>query len=480
MAGITGLGTNMNIDGIVKALVDAERAPKESQLKRVEKSAESRFSAVGQLMGAISEFQTALKDLNSADLFSKRTAKSSNTDLATVTATSTASAGKYQVTVEKLASASKVGTASFAKDATAAAAGTLTVKLGPDDRGVDVQVAAGATLSEIRDSLNKALKDKGVSANIVSNPADGSSRLVLSSNTTGAGKDIYVQASAGLEAFRIGSFADNNPASNPTGTLAAMDTTNASSSGYINLAQDAEFTIDGLTLRSSSNTVSNAISDVTLNLVGAEPGKKFSVTVDQDTAAVKSNIKKFVDAYNKMVGVTKTLTAVTPAGEGNAPVTGALLGDSSVRSLLSTVRNELVEPSGNAGGISILSDLGITTQKDGTLKIEDSKLDKALSTQYEAVAGFFTGDKGLTSRLNAKLDPYTQSGGILSERQAGLQETLSSVKEQRAQLELRMEKVQTRLYAQYNAMDSLVASLNQTSDRLSQALSNLPGVVKKS
>ncbi len=480
MAGITGLGSNINIDEIVKALVDAERAPKESQLSRVEKSATSKFSAVGQLKSAISDFQAALKDLNSSDLFSKRAAKSSNTDLATVSATNKASSGTYQVTVEKLATASKVGTASFAKDATAAAAGTLTVKLGPDDRGVDVQVAAGATLSEIRDSLNKALKDKGVSANIVSNPADGSSRLVLSSNTTGAGKDIYVQASAGLEAFRIGNFADNAPTSSPTGALTALDGNNAASSGYISQAQDAEFTIDGLSLRSASNTVSNAISEVTLNLVSAEPGKKFKVTVEQDTATVKGNIKKFVDAYNKLIGVTKSLTAVTSVGEDKAPVTGALVGDATVRSLVSTVRNELVSPSGQKDGISILSDLGITTQKDGTLKIDDTKLDKVLSTQYEAVAGFFTGEKGLTARMNAKLDVYTGTGGILAKRQDGLQSTLDSVTEQRTKLNQRIEQVQKRLYAQYNAMDSLIASLKQTSDRLGQALSNLPGVVKQS
>jgi flagellar hook-associated protein 2 len=478
MAGITGLGSNINIDNIVKALVDAEKAPKEAQLNRLEKAATSKFSAVGQLKSAISEFQTALKDLNSADLFAKRSATSSNTALATVSATNKASSGTYQLTVERLASASKVGTATFAQGSTAAAAGTLTVKLGPNDRGVDVQVAAGATLSEVRDSINTALKDKGVSANIVSNPADGSSRLVLSSKTTGAGKDIYVQASAGLEAFRIGNFADNDPASIPTGNLAALDSANASSSGYISQAQDAEFTIDGLKLNSATNTVSNAISEVTLNLASAEPGKKFTVTVDQDTASVKGNIKKFVDSYNKLISVTKSLTSVTSAGEGNAPVTGALLGDTSVRSLLSTVRNELVTPSGQ-DGISILSDLGITTQKDGTLSIDDKKLDKALSTQYESVAGFFTGDTGLTSRLSKKLDAYSGTGGILSQRQEGLQDTLNSVKDDRAKLSLRIEQVQKRLYSQYNAMDSLIASLTQTSDRIAQALSNLPGVVKK-
>ncbi|ELS29443.1 flagellar filament capping protein FliD [Metapseudomonas furukawaii] len=479
MAGITGLGTGMNIDEIVSALVNAEKAPKAAQLDRVEKAATSKFTALGQLKGAISEFQTALKDLNSADLFSKRTAKSSNTDLATVTASSKASSGSYQVTVERLATASKVGTSTFAKDATTAVAGTLTVKLGADDRGVDVQVAAGATLSEIRDSLNTALKDKGISANIVSNPADGSSRLVLSSNTTGDGEDIYVQASSGLEAFRIGSFADNDPASSPSGALSALDSANASSSGYLTQAQDAQFTIDGIALSSSKNSVSDAISDVTLNLVAAEPGKKFTVTVDQDNSSVKANVKKFVDAYNKMLGVTKSITSVTTV-TGSAPVTGALVGDASVRNLVSTVRNELVNPSGEKGGISILSDLGITTQQDGTLKIDDTKLDKALSTQYESVASYFTGDTGLTARLNDKLSVYTESGGVLAQRQDGLQSTLDSVKDQRTQLDLRIQKVQARLYAQYNAMDALVASLNQTSDRIGQALSNLPGVVKKS
>ncbi|MNZ11184.1 Flagellar hook-associated protein 2 [compost metagenome] len=479
MAGITGLGSNIDIDSIVKALVDAEKAPKEAQLSRLEKTATSKFSAVGQLKSAINEFQTALKDLNASDLFAKRSATSSNTALATVSATNKASSGTYQMTVERLASASKVGTATFAQGSTAAASGTLTVKLGPDDRGVDVQIAAGATLSEVRDSLNTALKDKGISANIVSNPSDGSSRLVLSSKTTGEGKDIYVQASAGLEAFRIGSFADNDPASNPTGNLTALDSANASSSGYINLAQDAEFTIDGLTLNSATNTVSNAISEVTLNLASAEPGKKFTVKVDQDTATVKGNIKKFVDSYNKLIGVTKSLTSVTSVGEDKTPVAGALVGDATVRSLLTTVRNELVAPSDQKDGISLLSELGITTQKDGTLKIDDTKLDKVLSTRYEDVAGFFTGDKGLTARLNKKLDVYTETGGILAQRQDGLQSTLNSVDDQRTKLNLRIEQVQKRLYSQYNAMDSLIASLTQTSDRIAQALSNLPGVVKK-
>ncbi|WAG77615.1 flagellar filament capping protein FliD [Metapseudomonas furukawaii] len=480
MVGITGLGSNIDIDSIVTALVNAEKAPKEAQLSRLEKATTEKFTAVGQLKGAISEFQTALKDLNSADLFTKRTAVSSNTTLASVSATTKATSGSYQVTVERLATSSKVATGTFASGATAASAGMLTVKLGPDDRGVDVQVAAGATLSEIRDTLNTALKGKGISANLVSNPSDGSSRLVLSSNTTGEGKDVYVQASAGLEAFRIGDFADNDPATKPSATLSALDSTSSTSSGYLTQAQDASFTVDGLTLNSATNSVSNAISEVTLNLASADPGKKFTVTVDLDKSGVKTNIKKFVDAYNKLMETTKGLTTVVSVGEGKEPVTGALVGDATVRTLLSTVRNELVKSAGQDGGINILADLGITTQQDGSLKVDDTKLDKALTSNYGSVASFFTGDDGLMNRLNNKLTGYTDTDGILEQRLDGLQSSLDSVDDQRTKLNLRIEQIQTRLYAQYNAMDSLIANLNQTSSRLDQALQNLPGVAKKS
>lgn len=478
MAGITGIGSGMDIDSIVTALVNAEKAPKEAQLARLEKATTEKFSAIGQFKSAIGEFQAALKDLNSATLFEKRTASSSNATLATATATKSAVSGNYQLTVESLATASKVATKAVADDYVAGGNGSLTIKLGADDAGVSVNVAAGDSLTKIRDSINAALGSKGISANIVRNPSDGASRLVLSGKETGDGQDIYIESStAALDDFKVGSIDYSDPA-NPVGSIASLDTASSSSSGFITQAKDAVFTIDGLSLKSASNTVSDAIPEVTLNLLSAEPGKKFSVTVDQDRAGVKSNIKKFVDAYNKMMGVSKSLTSVVSAGEGKAPVAGALVGDSSVRSLIGTVRNELVRPA-EQDGIRILADLGITTQNDGTLKIDDTKLDKALSENFESVAGFFTGDTGLMNRLNGKVGGFTQAGGILEKRLSGLQETLTSVDKQRESLTLRVQQIQTRLYKQFNAMDSLVGQLNQTSDRLAQALSNLPGVVKK-
>ncbi len=112
-------------------------------------------------------------------------------------------------------------------------------------------------------------------------------------------------------------------------------------------------------------------------------------------------------------------------------------------------------------------------------RIDDSKLDKVLSENFESVANFFTGDNGLINRLNTKLDPYTQTGGLLEQRLNSMNKTISSVDDQRVTLNRRMEQLQTRLLAQFNAMDSLVGQLTQTSDRLTQAFASLPGLVKK-
>ncbi|AYC32518.1 A-type flagellar hook-associated protein 2 [Pseudomonas cavernae] len=470
MAGISGLGSGIDINSIVSALVNADRAPKDAQLARLEKATTTKFSALGQLKGSLSDFQTALKDLNKTSLFENRSATSSDTSLLTATASTAALAGSYSLKVSQLAGGSKVASAALASDFTVppnadadGIAGTLTVKVGAADPGTQVEIAEGATLAQVRDALNTKLKDQGVTANLVTNPSDGKTRLVLSSSKSGAGNDVQLtSADPDLAALTIGS-----------GTL---DSANAASSGVIEAARNAKFSIDGLALESASNSVTGAIPEVTLELKAANADKALTLTVDQDKSGVKANIKKFVDAYNKLVSTTNQLTTVVAVGDGKAPVVGGLVGDATVRTLLGGIRNELVAPADQAG-VRVLADLGISTQKDGTLKIDDTKLDKALKENFDAVAGFFTGDQGLMNRLNNRVDGYIQTGGILQQRMDGLQSTLKSVDKQKEALELRVAQVQQRLFKQFNAMDSLVGSLNQTADRLTQALSSLPGVV---
>lgn len=462
----TGINSGLPIGDLVKAMVDAEKAPKEAQLARLSSSTTTKLSGLGQLNSALGEFQTALKDLNSATLFEKRTATSSNTSALTATAGKTASAGNYQIEVKSLASASKVATKALEGTFKSGSSDeVLSVKLGESGTAVDVKITADSDLASIRDQLNTALKGKGVTVSTINDPASGKSRLVFSGSETGAGKDVIVSGSGDLAALNV----------DGRNKLATGDD---SASGYIVQAANAEFSIDGLALTSPTNTVKGAIADVNFDLLAATE-KPLTLKVGEDNAGVKAGIKKFVDAYNKLINTTNDLTRVTKVGEDGTPLVGGLVGDSTVRNLLGGVRNELVNPAGG-NGVKVLADLGITTQKDGTLKIEDAKLDAALKNNFDAVGSFFLGDGGLAKRLDGQVSAYSQTGGILSQRMQALESTRSDIKKQTEELTLRVDSMQKRLLAQFNAMDSLVGQLNGTSSQLQNTLSNLPGVVKKS
>lgn len=462
MAGITGIGSGMDIDAMVGALVAAEKAPKEAQLTRLESVTTTKISALGTLRTALGSFQTALKDLNDIKLFENRSAKSSSTDLLTATAGKAAQSGTYSVKIEQLATGSKTATKALEGDFTASEAGTLTVKVGDGD-GIDVEIKEGASLTDVKDALNASLKDSGVSANLLTDPSTGKTRLVMSSSNTGQGKDVSIStSSAELQEL----------------TIDTANKATAGVGGWLEQAQNAKFSIDGLAMESKTNKVEGAIPEVTLDLVAADDKKAITVTVAQDQGGVTDNIKKFVDAYNNLIKTTNSLTRVTKVGDDGKPLTGGLVGDSSVRSILSGIQNELISV-GGGDGVRMLSDLGITTQKDGTLGIDDKKLGTALQNNFDAVGQFFTGDTGLMKRLDNRVDGFNQTGGILAQRVSGLEVTNADIKAQREKLTLRIESISARLYSQFNAMDTMVAQLSSTSSWLESTLSSLPGVVKK-
>jgi flagellar hook-associated protein 2 len=171
------------------------------------------------------------------------------------------------------------------------------------------------------------------------------------------------------------------------------------------------------------------------------------------------------------------LTTVVSLGEGKQPVTGPLLGDASVRNVLAGLRNEMVKITGE-DGVRALADLGITTEKDGKLKLDDAKLTSVIDNNFDKIGSYLAGENGLMGRLAASVNGYVATGGVLKQRTDTLQGTLTNIDTQRKELELRVEKIQTRLYAQYNAMDSLVGQLKRTSESLTNQLASLPGFVK--
>ena len=483
MAGVTGIGSGIDIDSIVASMVAAERAPKETQLATLEKKTTTQITAVGALKGAISDFQTALGALNKPELFQARSATSSKSDLVGVTATTTAGAGSYQLEVKSLASSSKVALQPFTNTAGAPATfggGTLTFKIGDKNLSVVVD-EANNTLAGIRDAINVGGKDIGLTATIVTD--DAGARLVLSSASTGAGEDITVEGkttNAGLGSRLLEALSFDGSIAEPDPSDEAAMALYREGPMTLSKAQSAQISVDGLLITSKTNKVEGAIEGVTLDLkaktIANEP---LTVTVAEDKAGVKKQIQSFVDSYNKLIGVINAQTKVTSVGEGKAPVTGALVGDATARTLLNTIRNELVNVQGD-GALRALTDIGITTQKDGTLAIDSAKLDKAMASNFGELSGMFTGDKGLASRLDAKLKPYTETGGILEQRNKAMTETIAKIDDQKETLTRRITSLQERLYKQFNAMDLLVGQLSNTSSSLLASLENLPWAASNS
>lgn len=471
---ITGLGSGLDIDALVEATVNAEKAPKQGQIDRLTAKTETSLSAIGTLKAAMEAFEASLAALSSKSTsFEGLAAASSSETAATVTAGSGAVAGTYNLEVEKLATASKVASKSLSTT-TFATGGKLSIDVG-DNATYSISVADGSSLTQIRDAINTQLSDSaGISANIITDSTG--SRLVLSSETTGTGTDLYVTGSGGLSDLNINVAAqtdeDGNPVKDANGNVTfthSLQSQAGTAAGYITESGNASYKLDGLTLSSSTNTLTS-VSGLTIKLTGEG---KSTLSVAANTDGITSSIETFVTAYNTLMTVTNALTRVTPSADGSTTEAGALVGDATMRSMLGSIRNALVEPSTTSGNLSILAQLGVSTNKDGTLKIDEDALAAGLDANYDSVKSFFTGDDGLISRLGNVTSAYTTSGGILEVKEDALKGTLENLDDQQDKLDRRIETLQASMYSKYNTMDALVAQLNATSSSILATLNAL-------
>ncbi|MEH6349695.1 flagellar filament capping protein FliD [Pseudomonas sp. 3JA] len=467
-----GLGSGLDTTAIVKALVDSDKAAKQGQITRATTTTTNSISGVGTLKSLLAAFNTAMKDLASTTnpQFSGFAATSSAPGVLTATASNSAVGGTYSIKVDKIATASKVTTAAFAGGASSAIpTGTLTIK----QNGVDynLNVGAGATLQSVRDSINAdvSLKAAGFSANIVTDSFG--SRLVLGSTTTGAGSDISVSGIAGLEI-------DGTNVVGAGG--AALTATSAGAIGAV--AQDAAFSIDGMALTSKSNTVSTAISGLTLNLLSGGASATSTITVAPNNDGLKASIQKFVDAYNAIATSITALTKPSLDADGNPTVPAKLTGDALPRSLLASIRGPLSE-TGSGDKLTVLAQLGITTnQKTGALDFNTTKFttamnDKKLSGEVQTL---FTGTNGLLERMGKAIEPYSQTGGILDQRTTALNKTQTRLTNDQAALDRRVETLTAVLTKKYNDMDTLVGKLKATASNITSMFEALTAQQKNS
>ena len=442
---ITGVGSGFDTIGIVKALVDAEKAPKQSQITAQQKDTTIQLSAVGTVKASLETYRAAIAKLNSVSSFNGLTASSNDEKISKVTIDDKASSGKYALNVTQLATASKITSKVFEGGASASVNSseqdqTLTISQSGDS--YDVKIPAGATMQQTRDAINTQLQSKGISANVLTD-ANGS-RLVIGSQTTGKGTDITVSGDSELA----------------TGYDAGKPPMNA------------EYTIDDIAMESSSNKITSAISGVTLELLDT---KASTITVASNTDTLKTSVQSFVSAYNALLTSINTQTKVTATGDAATTTAGALTGDASMRQLVNGLRGELLQNSGTSS-VGNLSQMGISTdQKTGLLTLDDTKWKAAVATPNGAIeiAKVFTGDTGLITRMTKATESYVGSSGLLAARATDLNTKLTTLTTQQGDLDRRMESMKSTLTAKYTAMDGLIAKINASSSSIMTTLNSL-------
>lgn len=429
-----GIGSGLDLNGLLDQLQDAERgklAPIERQLE----TQQTKISSYGQLQSALSNFQSAAAALNDSELYESL---STNVGGSAVSATADdqAQPGSYNVSVETLATRGTLASegVTAVDQGLTTAEQTLSFTFG-DGSTQEVIIAADSTLEDMRDAIN-ANEESGVNATIVFDGADY--RLALGSTETGADASIADFTFSGAAPF-------------------TADTTNTLQPGT-----DAALNVNGIAITSPTNQVEGAIQGVTLNL--QEEGDS-TVAVEQNTRAVREAVTGFVDAYNDLKGTIGELTSFN-AETGAA---GELLGDSTVRTVESRLRSVL--GSGIEGQFSMLTDIGVSLQRDGTLEIDSGKLDDAIANNQEALSAFFAGGadgEGMAGQLNQTVEQLLGTNGAVSGAISGAENRIESLGERYTRMEQSIEQTISRYRTQFGQLDTMISQMNQTSSYLTQ------------
>jgi flagellar hook-associated protein 2 len=439
---ITGLGSGLKIGEIVSALADAEKAPKQTQINKQTTTASTSLSAIGTVKSALDTFRSAIAKLNAASSFTGLASTSSDESVAKIKLGDGASSGNYALEIKQLATASKISTQVYEKTSTVVndSGESQTLIINQGSASHSVTIAAGATLQQARDTINGQLQSKGITANIVTDA--GGSRLIFSSTKMGEGTELTLGGTASM----------------------------ASSVTTIAKPQNAKYTLDGLELESASNTVTGAVSGVDITLV--KEGKA-SLALSSNSDTLKTSVQSFVNAYNALMTTINAQTKVTTGADGAATGAAALTGDATMRSMVNSIRSEISRSVGSAG-LRTLSQLGINTaQKTGLLEFNDTKWEASVKTYGADISNLFTGKEGLLTRMTESTEEYAKTGGILASRQTSLTNQLKQLEESQATLDRRIESLTETLTKKYNAMDTLVAQLNATSDSVMTTLNAL-------
>ncbi|MBK8180368.1 MAG: flagellar filament capping protein FliD [Planctomycetes bacterium] len=481
MAGISigGLGSGLDTAAIIEALVRVERFPIDA-LETKKTDDKKKLDLMSTLKGLVDTLKTKAKSLSTPAEFLAFNVTAGNATTASFKAASSAIAGSHTITVNQLASSDR-----WAFNGVADATTNLALA---DGEGVSFTyegvvynatvTAAASSLNDVAAAINTAATGK-VSASVVNSgtTTNPSWQLVLSGHSTG--EDLRISGiSSSITALTIDATGPS-----PAGV--------AQSANNLTVGNNAVALIDGLTVTRSTNDFSDVITGVSISALTADPLTSTTFTVEPDKEAIKTKLKDFVDAFNKVMGfIHDQNTYSEEKGAG-----GPLFGDSSLRTIERTIRAELfgataTQISGDTAGFGTLKLLGIDLQKDGTLVINDSKLTAKLDADLSKFSDLFvdtdgfdnggaaigtpgyyidnTLDSGLADKLVRAIDRvvkgYTDtagntSKGLFDARADAINARIKLYDKQIEDREFRLERFQASMEARFAALERTMAAL---------------------
>ncbi len=469
-----GVGSGLDLNTIVTQLTALERRPVQA-LQTQASSLNSQISLFGKISGLFSDLQTAANKLTDNSVWQSATVASGDSTSVAATGSSGAAAGSYAVTVEALAGNQTVVSGTPLTDSGALVGeGTLKLQLGQWDgtqsaftaksgsSELSISVSASDTLATLRDKINSA--GAGVTASLVSD-ANGV-RLALRSADSGAanGFRLSVDDVDGnlIDGGGLSRFAFDPPATNSGLVLKAS-------------GSNARATVNGIAVESATNDISGAIDGVTLNLRKLT-SSAVNVSVSRDKDAVTAGVKGFVDAYNALAGYLSEQTKYDATSKTGGP----LQGDSAATGLQAQLRTILNAPSGASSVFGHLSDMGLQSQRNGTITINSAKLSDAVNNHLDELKKAFSASDSVTAANNGFARRYatlagqvTGTSGAITARTQSLQKMVTKNGEAQDRVNQHADDFQSRLVAQYTKLDANVAKLNALSSYVTQQIAQM-------
>jgi len=389
VTGVAGFDVKAAVDGLVA--FDQLAIDQATKKQTAETAKQDAFSAINAAMLTFKSTAASMADQSKFFAYTASVNSSSATvpasSLLDVTGTNSVSAGKHSIIVEQVAQAERLSSSAGVTDGLGAGAVTSdqtplnlsgTFNIGT----ATISVVAGDSLQNIVSHINQQNASTGVTASVIK-VASNDFRLVMTSDVTGAT-----------------GFSLSGAALDVGGSLAGLNlgATGANARQVLAQAQDARVNIDGLSVTRSSNSISDALNGVTLNLKQADPTVTVNMDIQVDTAALQQNVQAFVDAYNGVQSLVNKQFQLDPA----TGTTGVLAAEGVLTNIQSTLSNSLLQTiPGLASDRNSMVSIGVEPDAQGVLTINQTLFDKFLTTDPNAIRDVFSA-KGQSS------DPQTQ------------------------------------------------------------------------